>query len=84
MNTLSLSDQRTFANIVNNLSDEIEKRSSYVDDLMQFDKFPDKLDWENIPGKPNSSNWGLADKALNYNQDELFYHANKLSGPAIK
>jgi hypothetical protein len=81
MNTLSIADRRSFAKIVNNLSDEIAKRSSYVDDLMQFDKFPDKLDWENIPGKPN---WGLADKELNYKQDELFYHANKYSGNTIK
>jgi hypothetical protein len=81
VNTLSFMDRQTFANMVNNLSDEIAKRSSYVDDLMQFDKFPDKLDWENIPGKPN---WGLAEKELNYKQDKLFYHANKYSGNTIK
>jgi hypothetical protein len=81
VNTLSFMDRQTYANMVNNLSDEIAKRSSYVDDLMQFDKFPDKLDWENIPGNPN---WGLADKELNYKQDKLFYYANKYNGNTIK
>ena len=81
VNTLSFMDRQTYANMVNNLSDEIAKRSSYVDDLMQFDKFPDKLDWENIRGNPN---WGLADKELNYKQDKLFYYANKYNGNTIK
>ena len=50
---------------------------------MQFDKFPDKDTWNslNIPGKDS---WSLNDQLFNYEQDKLFYNANKLSGPSIK
>jgi len=83
MTSLPGSDRPIFLKIVDNLSTEIEKRVNYVDDLMQFDKFPEMQTWEklNIPG---IDNWGVADKTFNYNQDKLFYHANKLSGPTIK
>lgn len=83
MTSLPGSDRPIFLKIVDNLSTEIEKRANYIDDLMQFDKFPEMQTWEklNIPG---IDNWGVADKTFNYNQDKLFYHANKLSGPTIK
>ncbi len=83
MTSLPGSDRPIFLKIVDNLSTEIENRANYIDDLMQFDKFPEMQTWEklNIPG---IDNWGVADKTFNYNQDKLFYHANKLSGPTIK
>lgn len=96
MSLPTIADRKIFANIVNNLSTEIQKRKKYVDDLMDYAEFPDLNTWLmlDIPNKEqwikNTSDtrfqWGYdpAGQIYHHNLDKLFYNANKLSGPTIK
>lgn len=99
MMSLPYADRPTFRNIVNNLSDERQKRAGYVDDLMRLPHRPDVYsgsltsrgssggfhidDWRKL-NIPGKESLSMSEAYQRYLEDLLFYNANKLSGPAIK
>jgi hypothetical protein len=86
MMTIPISERPQFASIVNNLSAEINKRSKYVDDLMAYNQFPSQKEWRGLLQSKGDDILAadLIGQSLQYNNDKLFYHANKHSGSTIK
>jgi hypothetical protein len=86
MMTIPISERPQFASIVNNLSAEINKRSKYVDDLMAYNQFPSQKEWMGLLQSKGDDILAadLIGQSLQYNNDKLFYHANKHSGSTIK